>query len=80
VSNKTEPNEPAFTLSHPECGYHLGLTKREYFAGLALQGLLASGYWMSTGYDDGHTRQERAEVAVGQADALTEALNKEQAE
>ncbi len=26
-----------------KCGQHFGLTKREYFAGLAMQGILADG-------------------------------------
>lgn len=51
---------------------HLGLTKREYFAGLAMQGIVAScnsrGVLMDT---------EIAPFAVKWADALIAALNAE---
>lgn len=46
-----------------------GLTKREYFAGLALQGLLASG-------DDRPSAQDIVEASVIAADKLIEELNK----
>jgi hypothetical protein len=36
MKNKTNPNEPAF----PKIGEAEGLTKREYFTALAMQGLL----------------------------------------
>lgn len=51
--------------------YHEGLTKREYFAAMALQGYLAS-------YDESHepTTRSAAEHAVEYADALILALNK----
>lgn len=42
---KTNPNSPAFSISEPQRGNevdHPGLTKREYFAALAQQGLLAN--------------------------------------
>jgi len=49
-----------------------GLTKREYFAGLAMQGLTAAGY-----SECRSTHLPRiAELATEQADALIEALNK----
>ena len=52
--------------------YHLGLTKREYFAGLAMQGLLTAndndGEW--SGCD------AAAEQAVIEADALLKQLDK----
>ena len=48
-----------------------GLTKREYFAGLAMQGLCASDDFSSA--EAWHV----AKLAVAQADALIAALNKE---
>lgn len=50
----------------PNDTLQLGLTKRELFAGMAMQGILAAG----TGDD----RHERALAAVGHADALIAAL------
>ena len=48
-----------------------GINQREYFAGLAMQGLLAGGM-----YNDSFI-QEIAAYAVESADALVEALNKQ---
>lgn len=53
------------TISSPEnC---IGLTKREYFATLALQGVIAGDMF--------NFAKDRAEYAVKCADALIEALN-----
>lgn len=38
-NNKTEPNQPAFACAS-DTGHQEGLTKREYFAAMAMQGLL----------------------------------------
>ena len=56
-------NDGAFPVPDPY--EELGLTKREYFAALALQGLLAHG----------NTLDEATEWAVYAADYLIEALN-----
>lgn len=40
----TKANEPAFPCHSDEVGPAFGLTKREYFAGLAMQGLLSAVY------------------------------------
>ncbi len=48
-----------------------GLTKREQFAAMALQGLLANPDNLD------YTRDETASLAIGAADALINALNKE---
>lgn len=51
---------------------HDGLTKREYFAGLAMQGMLAA----MNGFDATPSFNKfLAESAVKQADALIKALN-----
>ena len=73
---KTNPNESAFAKSafyHPEGGIdspQSGLTKREYFAGLAMQGLLSEG---STG-----SFENIAKESVKFADELIKAINNEQ--
>lgn len=60
----TKPNDPAFpTETHAILD---GLTKREYFAGLAMQGLCAD-----TNYDG-----DVAASSVKLADALIAELNK----
>ena len=48
-----------------------GLTKREYFAGLAMQGIIVN-YTSPFEYD----MAKRAGIAVGLADALLEELSK----
>lgn len=52
---------------------HGGLTKREYFAAMALQGILANSgnHVDGMGDEEAHTKR-----AVGYSDALIEALNK----
>lgn len=69
IMNKITGNEPI----HPDKDFGnvgaVGLTKREYFAGLAMQGLLAgrSGGWLY---------EVTANDAVKYADALINKLNK----
>lgn len=64
-----------YPIEYPE---NNGLTKREYFAAMAMQGMLANSY------SDGVTQPlssanniQIAEMAVSQADALIAELNKE---
>jgi hypothetical protein len=69
----TSANDQAFPLdSRSNAGPIQGLTKREYFAAMALQGVIAG--------DSNHNflkdQQYPAEHAVGLADALIAALNK----
>ena len=55
----------------------LGLTKREYFAALALQGLLADSESRPTDRIEGEDCcQATARLAVEHADCLIKALNK----
>ncbi|MTJ56016.1 hypothetical protein FJR38_26880 [Anabaena sp. UHCC 0253] len=69
----TEKDDPVF----PEDNYYdehrigqvLGLTKREYFAAMALQGIMANAEFMHF---------EAAKMAVKKADELIEELNKQQ--
>ena len=73
-NNITNGNEPAFSKSafyHPDGGLdspNAGLTKREYFAAMALQGLLPTNISQSI--------EEDAKNAVKLADILIEELNK----
>ena len=75
-------NQPAFPPSKEMCEmpngennieqYPFGLTKREYFAAMAMQGICASG---ANDFNTDHV-QQIAEIAVKQADALLTALDK----
>ena len=75
-NNETNPNESAFAKAafyHPEGGIdspQSGLTKREYFAAKALQGILSD-----------HTRSLGKDIAIDavkMADHLIKALNNDQ--
>jgi hypothetical protein len=65
-NKETKPNEPAFASIHTPL--LKGLTKREYFAAMALQGMLAK-------YGSDYQVQN-AKEAIYWADALIEELNK----
>ena len=73
-NNITNGNEPAFSKSafyYPDGGLdspNAGLTKREYFAAMALQGMLAK-------YGSDY-QVNNAKEAIYWADALIEELNK----
>ena len=73
-NNETKANEPAFSkvaFYHPDGAIDLpnnGLTKREYFAAMAMQGLLAK---FGSDYQVQITKD-----AIYWADALIEELNK----
>ncbi len=81
----TEPNSPAFAKAafyHPDGGIdhpQEGLTKREYFAAIAMQGLLTrvpkrENYQVDLGILES---QRIAAESVIMADKLIEELNKE---
>jgi hypothetical protein len=66
TKQKTKPHEPAFNY---HAGYpEEGLTKREYFAAMAMQGLLANGKYICN-------YKLLGEESVMFANALIEALN-----
>ena len=65
MSSADEPAMPVSETTETICLW-TGLTKREHFAGLAMQGLIRHG-WQA---------QETAETAVMFADALLEELEK----
>ena len=58
-------SEPSFSNQSPH-DLPMGLTKREYFAGLAIQGAIMSNYSVNMS----------AEIAVNIADALLKELDK----
>jgi len=68
----TNPNDSIHpdTKENPQFNHpHFGLTKREHFAAMAMQGIVSHCY-------KDHPDQRIAESAVMMADALIEALNK----
>lgn len=73
----TDSNDSAYPMIAGELsrlGSSLGLTKREYFAGLALQGLLAMAAPLSG--DRNPSPETYARYSLKAADALIEELNK----
>jgi len=78
---ETKPNDAAYPIDAEteratyRDGYgSAGLTKREHFAALAMQGLLAKG---AAAYMSASEYAAVADWSVEQADALIAALNKE---
>lgn len=67
----TNANDLIDSFIHSEAyeGNYKGLTKREYFSAMAMQGLIAHGYNV-------HEYKDAATYAVNAADALITALNK----
>lgn len=64
---QTRKDDAAFAYYDDEFGLIPGLTKREYFAAKALQGILSNPEFMST---------LAVKVAVEKADKLIEELNR----
>lgn len=70
---KTEPDDFAFSRADGvQARSFPGLTKREYFAGLAMQGIVANSIPGSH-----HTPNNMARDAIAFTDALIAELNKE---
>jgi hypothetical protein len=69
---KTLPNDNAFAAENVS----EGLTKREYFTAIAMQGLLAANGDNELPFE----YEAIAEESVDMADALISALNKKEAE
>lgn len=61
----------SFNSTEYSVGHFTGLTKREYFAGLALQGLLANRWTLEHG---GSTFKSISKDSVGLADELLKQL------
>jgi hypothetical protein len=85
----TQPNEPTFARPYSKVVDHgvpeefspqEGLTKREYFAAMAMQGILGNReLQIACAYDyKGENKNDAvSEYSVQQADALIKALNKQ---
>lgn len=77
MTQQTDGNDQAFATppvyseAFGLCIQEKGLSKREYFAAMAMQGILSNE---DNSYE---TAEDKAETAVKSADALIEALNKE---
>ena len=71
-------NEPiGVTFTHlGEVGQYAGLTKREYFAALAMQGTISASNNCSPDLMDTKRAQSHAKAAVMLADALIAELDK----
>lgn len=74
MSNQLDGNESVYPLQHPNDNTFFndsGITLRQYYAGLAMQGLLAS-----YGNHDTSDFTEIASDSVYMADVIIEELNK----
>ena len=52
----------------------IGLTKREYFAGLAMQGMASSAFWAENFTDKGDYLQKAIEISIKASDELLKQL------
>ena len=68
-------NSTRIKLEGDDEWYCIGLTKREHFAGLALQGILSSEYISSFCKEDTVCPAAASKAAVNYADALLRELN-----
>lgn len=83
--NNTQGTAPAFgfvdnrSSSYEDNEVHYGLTKREYFAAMALNGLLYQNLPVDRALNEKNNSQVNsvAEAAVKMADTLIEQLNKQ---
>ena len=74
MNNADMPAMPVDTFSEEGLRNYMGLTKREHFAGLAMQGLLAGGYCI----DDSQNRlNDVPSEAINLADALLKQLEQD---
>ena len=75
MENGKQPITPIFNSEGMPSYFHdepnFGLTKREYFAGLAMQGLLAN----PTGYNIVSWKEKVSVDSVAMADALLKAVD-----
>jgi hypothetical protein len=67
--SKTEPNQAAFAYFNEMNSWQTGLTKREYFAALMLQGIVSSGIPQKL-------HESFAKESIQLADVLIKELNK----
>ncbi len=75
MSAKITGNEPAMPTANSDRGIDFGLTIRQHYAGLAMQGIVSNFFHQS---EMGKGMNEAfAKDAVALADALIEALNED---
>ena len=75
MNNADKPINPVLTQSPSlQNETSLGLTKREYFAGVALQGILSNRWSMEFG---NYNEEQKAEMAIKYADELLKQLENE---
>jgi hypothetical protein len=77
---KTTTVRPGWDYSEPELVFVQGLTKREHFAAMAMQGLLSNGRALTQEeiikYDGKTLGEVTSIIAVSYADTLVNELNK----
>ena len=71
MKNGDKPINPLLDLNENKSGLW-GLTKREYFAGLAMQGMLANSYPETMGFNE----EQIAKIAINYTDELLKQLDK----
>lgn len=69
----TNKNDPVYPIGNDPIASE-GISKREYFAAMAMQGFLSNPDIASTQYN----REAVAEASVGMADFIIERLNENQ--
>jgi len=73
-------DEPAFPRINGQNFHEPGLTKREYFAAMAMQGMLSNKDTTRAANNSSNSREEYLHIislsAIHQADALIKELNK----
>lgn len=72
ILNMSNANEPINPVQDSQTHVYWGLTKREYFAAMAMQGLLANPYLHN---DADFDLDHAADVSVRASDALLKKLN-----
>lgn len=81
MSNANEPAFPKITTSYGTGTAYtdrVGLTKREYFAAMAMQGFITNSQILDEcGYRDLDPQEACAQIAIKQADALIAELEKQ---
>ena len=78
MSDQSENKKPAFPIEDAENATAYGLTKREYFAARAMQGLLSNPEWMKEYKGEKYLMQNDviSEIAIKTADKLLSDLDK----
>ena len=77
---RADANEPAFpTYVGDAFNCNPGLTKREYFAAMAMQGMMASAFWADNANFNPEHEERMAIEATRMADALLNALATQEA-